>query len=198
MLVPRRFMRFSPVILRGFTLSRSRILFFILLFLGLLCFLDLFQPLLFKLGIALGGRALCYSLGKLGLPMGLTLAIGFLAKALITGETAPGVLENPLRMMPAGSDSVGNADSASWEKYLNPPSDSEGQVEGTEEGPTSRKRDQHTDPVEDLPHGGGESRGPPRVGYSASVRRLKALRGSGLRRSGLPLVCAMPIKHKER
>jgi hypothetical protein len=88
---------------------------FLLLGLLVLAFLGIFQAPLFKIGIALGGRALAYTLGKLGLPMGLTLAIGVFTKGLIT-EAVSEVLAGPLRMMPAGSDSVGN--SGGWEKDL--------------------------------------------------------------------------------
>ncbi|KAL8265754.1 hypothetical protein R6Q59_003098 [Mikania micrantha] len=81
--------------------------------------------------------------------MGLTLAIGVvLTKGLITEAGVSEVLVGPLRMMPAGSDSVGN--SSGWEKDLNLPSDSEGQGQGIEGEPTSRKRDRSPDPVEDV------------------------------------------------
>lgn len=119
-----------------------------LLGLLVLVFLGIFQAPLFKIGIALGGRALAYTLGKLGLPMGLTLAIGVFTKGLITEAAVSEVLVGPLRMMPAGSDSVGN--SGGWEKDLNLPSDSEGQGQGIEGEPTSRKRDRSPDPVEDV------------------------------------------------
>ncbi|KAK1405905.1 hypothetical protein QVD17_42419 [Tagetes erecta] len=79
--------------------------------------------------------------------MGLTLAIGFITKGL-EEATVSEVLVGPLRMMPAGSDSVGN--SGGWEKYLDLPSDSEGQGQGIEGEPTSRKRDRSPDPVEDV------------------------------------------------
>jgi hypothetical protein len=121
---------------------------FLLLGLLVLVFLGIFQAPLFKIGIALGGRALAYTLGKLGLPMGLTLAIGVFTKGLVTEAGVSEVLAGPLRMMPAGSDSVGN--SGGWEKYLNLPSDSEGQGQGIEGEPTSRKRDRSPDPVEDV------------------------------------------------
>jgi hypothetical protein len=118
---------------------------------------------LFKLGIALGGRALAYVLCKLGLPLGLALAIACFAKALITEGTVSEVLWSPLRMLPAGSDSGGNADSGGWQKYLNLPSDSEGQGQGIESDSACRKRDRSTDPGEDVgpssvrPRGDSES-----------------------------------------
>ncbi|KAD4982044.1 hypothetical protein E3N88_18715 [Mikania micrantha] len=98
---------------------------------------------------ALGGRALTSAFLSLGLPGGLALALGAVAKVLCHFDDVSGVLSGPLRMMPAGSDSAGNASSGSWEKYLNLPSDSEGQGQGIEEEPASRKRDRDADPIAD-------------------------------------------------
>jgi hypothetical protein len=121
---------------------------FLLVGLLVLVFLGIFQAPLFQIGIALGGRALAYTLGKLGLPMGLTLAIGVFTRGLMTEAAVSEVLVGPLRMMPAGSDLVGH--SGGWEKDLNLPSDSEGQGQGIEGEPTSRKRGRSPDPVEDV------------------------------------------------
>ncbi|KAD0631048.1 hypothetical protein E3N88_43957 [Mikania micrantha] len=68
---------------------------------------------------------------------------GFVSEGLIKEAAVSEVLVGPLRMMPEGSNSVGN--SSGWEKYLKL-FDSEGQGQGIEGEPTSRKQDQSLDP----------------------------------------------------
>lgn len=58
-----------------------------------------FQALFFKIGIALGGRALACALWKFCLPGGLALAIALLLKAVFTFE------DMPLWMFPSGAGS---------------------------------------------------------------------------------------------
>ena len=99
----------------------------IVFFFYLLCLflgsLDFFQPLLSKVGSSVGGRALSLALSKLGCSGGLSLAIGFAVRAILTAEIAPQMMMGD----PAGTESgaSGASSSDSWQKYLNLPSDSE-------------------------------------------------------------------------
>lgn len=108
-----------------------------------------------KLGLALGGRALSLTLWKFGLTGGLALAIGLGVRVLIT-VAASEIGVDP-RMMAPGSDSGGNNDSGSWKKYLNLSSDSEGQ--GQEHGEAeSASRKRSSDPREDVGPSSGRRR----------------------------------------
>lgn len=141
---------FSQIFLRPFYLYYFRFLLSLVVVLAFLV-LDTYSGGFFQAPLlrALGGRALTSAFLSLGLPGGLALALGAVAKVLCHFDDVSGVLSGPLRMMPAGSDSAGNASSGSWEKYLNLPSDSEGQGQGIEEEPASRKRDRDADPIAD-------------------------------------------------
>lgn len=77
----------------------------------------------------MSSRALACALVKLGLPPELAFAVGTFSKVLFTEDGISEVVHGTLRMMPAAG---GNADSGSWERYLNLSSDSEGQ--GQEHG----------------------------------------------------------------
>lgn len=156
---------YNTVTKQFFNVLRSRVylsLFLRISLIGFCCFLFLvfyflgiFQALFLKIGLALGGRARAGALLFLGLPGGLALAIGcYFSKVLITEDGVSLFLQDPFCMMPAGSDSGGNADSGSWKKYLNLSSDSEGQGKGQENceilPAESQKRDRSTDPKEDV------------------------------------------------
>jgi hypothetical protein len=95
---------------------------FLFAFLGLFYFIslllssfDLYAELLKRVGVSLGTRALSASLVKTGCCGGLSLAIIFAIKSLLTAEVAPNM------MGPAGTDSgaSGASSSGSWHKYLN-------------------------------------------------------------------------------
>lgn len=70
----------------------------------LLGWVEPFQTAFWKLGFALGGRALSLALLKLGLTGGLAVTIGLLARVLITAASSE---MDGLRMMPTGSDAGG-------------------------------------------------------------------------------------------
>lgn len=65
----------------------------IVLFFSLICFyinaLEFLLDLLSKVGVSLGGRALCSFVIKMGCPAGLALAMGFAVRALLTGDANP-------------------------------------------------------------------------------------------------------------
>ena len=63
--------------------------------------ISIFQEVFWKIGFSLGGRALSLALCKLGCSGGLSLAIGFAVRALLTDESAP-YLAN--RVLPEGSE----------------------------------------------------------------------------------------------
>jgi len=92
----------------------------------LLCLLlgsmDLFQSLLSKMGLSLGGRALSFFVSRcLGLEGGLALAIAVLFKAIFTAEAAPD-LGN--QMASSGAENS----VSSWHQYLrNSSSNTEGE-----------------------------------------------------------------------
>lgn len=62
--------------------------------------MDLFHALLEKVGFSLGGRALSFALRGLGCSGGLTLAIVFSIRALLSGEAAPSLEK---MMLPTGA-----------------------------------------------------------------------------------------------
>lgn len=97
-----------------------------------------FQTAFWKLGLALGGRALSLALWKLGLTGGLAFIIGLGVRVLITAAASEMVV-GP-RMMATGSDS-GKSDSDSCLKYLKRSPDSVGEgTENSEAEPASRTR----------------------------------------------------------
>lgn len=95
--------------------------------------MNLFCSMLGTTAFSLSGRAISLFLLKLGCSPGLSLAIGFAVRAILTAEIAPQMM----MVGPAGTESgaSGASSSGSWQKYLNLPSDSEGSA--THESSTS-------------------------------------------------------------
>lgn len=63
--------------------------------------IDIFQAVFWKIGLSLGDKALSFALCKLGCSGGLTFAIVFAVRAMITGEAE----SIKMMMSPTGADS---------------------------------------------------------------------------------------------
>lgn len=71
--------------------------------------IDIFQAVFWKIGLSLGDKALSFALCKLGCSGGLTFAIVFAVRAMITGEAE----SIKMMMSPTGADSGASGASGS-------------------------------------------------------------------------------------
>jgi hypothetical protein len=74
-----------------------------------------FQTTMEKVGLALGGRALSFALCKMGCSGGLTLAIVFAVRAIISNEAPPSLGK---MVLPAGTEAGESLSNGSWRQYL--------------------------------------------------------------------------------
>lgn len=120
--------------------------YFICLLLG---WVDQFQTVLWKMGLAFGGRVLSFAFLKLGLAGGLALAIGCILRALFSAE------EMPHFMLPSGADASSSSNPQEQQPAANPA------AEEPSRGWTSRFWDKFTSCLNPQTQDGGDSISPP-------------------------------------